>query len=95
MRLQAVDARRFLKIANMGVFPIVPVITTRAFHWPLASGGPVKMITDIVTLILGSPALRRRPAAGRPAAAPATRAAAARRLPVSILLLATIVKPSA
>jgi hypothetical protein len=95
MRLQAVDARGLFKIADMGVLPIVSVVTSRALHWPLASGGPVKMITDIVSLILGSPALRRRTAAGRRAAAPAVRAAAARRLPASVLLSTAVVKPSA
>jgi hypothetical protein len=53
------------------------------------------MITDIVSLIFGSSALRRRAAAGRRTTASAARAAAVRRLPVPVLLSTAVVEPPA
>jgi hypothetical protein len=95
VRLQAVDARRLLKIAYVCILPIVPIVTSGAFHRPLATRGPVKVITDVVSLEFGSTALRRRAAASRRAAAPAARAAASRRLSVPVLLPAAVVKSPA
>jgi len=74
------------------VFTVVAVVASGTLHWPLAAGGPVKMVTDVVPLVFGTPALRGRPAARRCAAAPSSRSASPRRLSVAVVLPSAAVK---
>ena len=85
MSLQAVHPWRLLEIADVGVFAVVAIFTARALRRPLAAGGSVEVVTDIVTLELGAPALWRRAAPRRRAATASARTAPPRRRLMTVL----------
>jgi len=95
MRLQAVAACRFLKIAHMRILAVVAVFTTRAFCRPLAPGRPVVVVTDIVALEFGASTLPRyTPGLGARASASGPSVAAAAGCLVLLALLPVVIVPS-
>ena len=93
--LQAVNARRFLEVTDMGVFAVVTVVAPRAFHRPFAAGRAVVVVADVMALVLRASALRRSTAPSRGAAASSPGIPAAARCLLPRPVLPAAVDPAA